>query len=78
VSSNRDVLWQDIVNLDGRGDLQASWTFQWPTASTTGPSSFDGIIEGGTAQFQSSHGSFHATALPNGDLELTADLNSGR
>jgi hypothetical protein len=78
VSFNRDVLCQDIVILDGRGDLQASWTFQWPAAVTTGPSNFDGIIEGGTGQFQSSHGSFHATALPNGDLDITADLNGDR
>ena len=74
VSFNRDVLCQDIVILDDRGDLQASWTFQWPATGTSGPSSFDGIIEGGTGQFQSSHGSFHATAVSNGVVEITANL----
>ena len=78
VSFDRDVLCQDIVILDGRGDLQTSWTFQWPATGIAGPSSFDGVIGGGTAEFQSSHGSFHATALSNGDLEITADLNDGR
>jgi len=77
VSFDRDVLCQDIVILDGRGDLQTSWTFQWPSAAPTGPTSFDGVIEGGTAQFQSSHGSFHAAALSNGDVEITADINNG-
>lgn len=75
VSFDRDVLCQDIVILDGRGDLQTSWTFQWPAAGPAGPTSFDGVIEGGTAQFQSSHGSFHAAALSNGDVEITADIN---
>src|SRR5262249_17531967 len=77
VSFDRDVLCQDIIILDGRGDLQTSWTFQWPATGITGPSSFDGVIGGGTAQFQSSYGSFHAIALSNGDVEITADLNDG-
>jgi hypothetical protein len=76
VSFDRDVLCQDIVILDGRGDLQASWTVQWP-AGPGSPSSFDGIISGGTAEFQSSHGSFHATALPDGGIDITADLHDG-
>ena len=48
VSFDRDVLCQDIVILDGRGDLQASWTVQWPAAGI--PASFDGVIDGGTAR----------------------------
>ena len=75
VSFDRDVLCQDIVILDGRGDLQVGWTFQWPAMGS--PTSFDGIISGGTAQFESSHGSFQATALPDGDIEITADLHDG-
>jgi hypothetical protein len=52
------VLCEDIVSFDGRGDLQASWTVQWPATGSSGPSSFDGVVDGGTLQFQSAHGSF--------------------
>jgi hypothetical protein len=76
VSFGRDVLCQDILIFDGRGDLKAGWTVQWPASGPAGPSSFEGIVEGGTDQFRSSHGSFHAIMLPSGDVEITADLNN--
>lgn len=76
MSFDRDVLCQDILIFDGRGDLGASWTVQWPASGPNGPSTFDGTIEGGTAQFQSSHGAFHATQLPSGDVDITADLHT--
>ena len=34
VSFNGDVLCQDIMILDGQGDLQASWTVRWPTPAS--------------------------------------------
>src|SRR5690242_21751050 len=34
VSFARDVLCQDFIILTGKGDLQASWTSQWPAAGT--------------------------------------------
>jgi hypothetical protein len=74
VSFNRDVLCQDILILDGQGDVQASWTFRWP--DTGSPASFDGIIDGGTGSFRAAHGWFHAQALPNGDQKITATINS--
>ena len=77
VSFNRDVLCQDIVILDGRGDVQASWTVQWPATGTRGPASFDGIIDGGTGAFRDAHGTFHAQTLPNGDLRITATIGGG-
>jgi hypothetical protein len=73
VSFGRDVLCQDIVILDGRGDLQDSWTFQWPATGT--PTSFDGVIDGGTGQFALAHGTFHAAALPGGAIQVTAEIN---
>ncbi len=76
LSFHRDVLCQDIVALDGQGDLQTSWTIQWPATGTRGPSSFDGIIDGGTSHFAAAHGSFHATTLPNGDMRITAVINT--
>jgi hypothetical protein len=73
VSFNRDVLCQDILILDGQGDIQVSWTFRWP--DTGSPASFDGIIDGGTGSFRAAHGWFHAQALPGGDLKITATIN---
>ena len=76
VSFRRDVLCQDIVVLNGQGDLQASWTLQWPAAGV--PSSFDGVIDGGTSHFAAAHGSFHAATLPNRDIRNTAVINAGQ
>ena len=75
LSFHRDVLCQDIVVLNGEGDLQASWTLQWP-ATNRAPSSFDGIIDGGTGHFAAAHGTFHAATLPNGDMRITAVVNA--
>ncbi len=72
-----DVLCQDIAIFDGRGDVQASWSFRWPATGTRGPASFDGIIDGGTGAFAAAHGTFHATALPDGDLQITAAIGTG-
>jgi hypothetical protein len=76
LSFRRDVLCQDIVVLNGQGDLQASWTLQWPASGV--PSSFGGVIDGGTSQFAAAHGSFHAATLPNGDMQITAVVNEGQ
>jgi hypothetical protein len=78
VSFDRDVLCQDVVILSGQGDLQVSWTFQWPATGTRGPASFDGVIEGGTAHFATAHGTFHAATLPDGDLRVTAEIGAGQ
>ncbi len=75
LSFHRDVLCQDIVVLNGQGDLQASWTIQWP-ATGPGPATFGGIIDGGTSHFAAAHGSFHAATLPNGDVRITAVINA--
>jgi len=78
VSFHRDVLCQDILVLNDRGDLQASWTLQWPATGNRGPASFDGIIDGGTSGFAAAHGTFHATTLPNGDVQITAVISHGQ
>ena len=78
VSFGRDVLCQDIIILTGQGDLQASWTFRWPATGTRGPSSFDGVIDGGTARFAAAHGTFHAATLRHGDIQLTAVISAGQ
>ncbi len=78
VSFGRDVLCQDIIILDGQGDLQASWTVQWPATGTRGPASFDGVIDGGTGRFAAAHGTFHAATLPDGDMQITAVTDAGQ
>ena len=78
VSFSRDVLCQDIVILAGQGDLQVSWTFQWPAAGPRGPASFDGVIDGGTAHFAAARGTFHAATLPDGDMQITAMIDAGQ
>jgi hypothetical protein len=78
VSFGRDVLCQDIIILTGQGDLQASWTIQWPATGTHGPASFDGVIDGGTARFAAAHGTFHAATLPDGDIQITAEIGAGQ
>ena len=72
----RDVLCQDIAVFDGRGDVQVSWSFRWPATGTRGPASFDGIIDGGTGAFADAHGTFHARTLPDGDLQITANIGT--
>jgi hypothetical protein len=78
VSFGRDVLCQDVIILTGQGDLQASWSFQLPATGTRGPASFDGVIDGGTAHFAAAHGTFHAATLPDGDMQLTAEIGAGQ
>jgi len=78
VSFDRDVLCQDIIILNGQGDLQASWTVQWPATGARGPASFDGVISGGTGRFAAAHGTFHAATLPDGDMQITAVIDEGQ
>jgi len=48
---------------------------RWPATGSSGPSSFDGVVDGGTLRFQSVHGSFHAAALSNGDIEVIGEID---
>jgi hypothetical protein len=71
-----NVLCDAAVTFTDQGEVHVSYAFQWPaSAGATGPSSFDGVIEGGTLAFQDAHGSFHAVALPNGDYQFTATIS---
>ena len=70
----REVLCQDVVVFDGRGDVQATWSVRWPATGNRGPARFDGIIDGGTGAFRDAHGEFHARTLPDGDLQITVSI----
>jgi hypothetical protein len=76
VTFGLNVLCEDMVSLTGRGDLHVTWTFQWPSApGSTGPTAWDGVVDGGTGSFSEAHGSFHAAALASGDISITADIS---
>src|SRR5215469_11265483 len=76
ILQNGSPAGHDIVILTGQGDLQVGWTLQWPASGT--PATFDGVIDGGTANFAAAHGTFHAAALPDGDMRITAVINTGQ
>jgi hypothetical protein len=42
VAFDLHVLCEDMLSFQGRGDLHAIWTFQWPASGTFGPPAFDG------------------------------------
>ena len=76
VTFGLNVLCEDMVSLTGRGDLHVTWTFQWPSApGSTGPTAWDGVVDGGTGSFSEAHGSFHAAPLASGDISITADIS---
>jgi len=74
IAFSRDAVCQDMVILGGLGDIQASFTFQWPASGNRGPASFTGVIDGGTGQLRTANGSYRADALPDGDLRITLTM----
>jgi hypothetical protein len=74
ISLDLHALCEDTLAIDGKGDLHASWVLQWPRSGATGPKSFDGIIDGGSAAYRNATGDFHAVALAGHDLQITATL----
>jgi hypothetical protein len=72
ISLDFHALCEDTLAIDGKGDLHASWILQWPRGGATGPKSFDGIIDGGTATYRDATGDFHAVALAGRDIQITA------
>ncbi len=74
VTFDRYVVCDDILSLRTQGDVRVSWTFQWPAVGTSGPSTYDGVIEGGTGSYRNARGDFHAEALPSRDVHFTATI----
>jgi len=68
-----EVLCQDMLTLDNKGDLLISWEFTWP-ASGQPPSSWDGVIAGGTGSYVGVSGDYHAVLEPNGTFQVTTKL----
>lgn len=63
-----NVLCDDILTLSNRGQVHVSWSFRWPATT------YDGVVDGGTAEFRGVSGDFHAVAQPDGDVQITADV----
>lgn len=74
IAFGRDAVCQDMFILNGRGDFQASWTLRWPASGNLGPTSFNGVIDGGTGRFRTAHGTFDAVAIHGGDTRITVTL----
>jgi hypothetical protein len=74
VTFDLHLLCDDMLSFTNKGDLHVTWEFQWPATSSRGPSTFDGVIDGGTSTYRNARGDFHAVALPDRDLEMTATI----
>jgi hypothetical protein len=71
VSFDLNVLCDYVAEMTGAGDLHVTWNFQWPSSGTTGPTAWDGVVDGGTGDYANAVGDFHAQALPTGDINIT-------
>jgi hypothetical protein len=71
VSFRLHVLCDDMVEVNNVGDLHLTWMFQWPNSGTTGPTQWDGVVDGGTDAYANAVGDYHAQALPNEDDSIT-------
>jgi hypothetical protein len=72
---DRHVLCDDMLSFFNQGDLHVTWAFQWPASGTSGPSTFEGIVEGGTGAYRNARGGFRAVTLVNRDLQITAIIS---
>ena len=66
------VLCDDMVEITNVGQMHINWMFQWPPSGS--PTSWDGVVDGGTGGYRNAIGSFHAQALPGGDDTITVQL----
>jgi hypothetical protein len=71
ISFTLNVLCDNMVNITNVGQLHVTWSFQWPATGTTGPTSWSGVVDGGTGSYQNAIGSFQAEALPDQDVIIT-------
>ena len=56
-----------MVVLPGKGQIEASWLFRWP-------SNYTGVVDGGTGTFAHAKGQVTGTTLRNGRFRITATL----
>jgi hypothetical protein len=70
-----NILCDDMIDLTNVGQLHVIWAFQWPASGTTGPTSWSGVVDGGTGGYENALGGFQARALPGGDLNITVHIS---
>jgi hypothetical protein len=68
------VLCDDMLSFVGRGDLHATWIVDWPASGAAGPSTFDGVVDGGTGAYRGASGDFHATVESDHDVLIAAAI----
>jgi len=73
VTFDDNDLCQIVIVIAGKGHIAATWLWVGRNRPQL-PAHFDGVIEGGTGTYIHAHGQFEATALPNGQIRITAAL----
>ena len=73
-----NVLCDDMINITNVGQLHVTWAFQWPASGATGPTSWSGVVDGGTDGYQNAIGTFQAQARPSGDVNITLHISRAR
>jgi hypothetical protein len=74
VNFDLHVLCDDMVEITSMGQVHLTWMFQWPSSGTTGPSAWQGVVDGGTGAYATATGDFQAQALPGGDDSITVRI----
>jgi hypothetical protein len=67
VTVDNQDLCQTMVVLPGKGRIQVSYLFRWP-------SNYTGVVDGGTGTFAHAKGQFTGTTLRDGQFRITATL----
>jgi hypothetical protein len=67
VTLDNQELCQATVVLPGKGQIQASWLFRWP-------SNYTAVIDGGTGAFVHASGQFTGATLRNGQFRITGTV----
>jgi hypothetical protein len=68
-----EVLCEDMLTLDNKGDLLISWQFTWPVSGQP-PWSWDGVIAGDTGSYMGVNGDYHAILERNGTFQTITKI----
>lgn len=74
VGFNLEVLCQDMLTVTNQGDMLISWEFTWP-ASGSPPSSWQGVIAGGTGTYRGAAGDYLAILQPDQTFRIKITLD---
>jgi hypothetical protein len=63
-----------VAVIKGAGSVDLSWLWVGRNLSRLGPQHFEGVVDGGTGLYVHASGQFLASALPTGELRVSARL----